>query len=619
MRMRSPAGIAALTALALVALGLIVALVPDLRRRASNLLPRTWQIALVGWRSGFSVDHSLRIAMPDGTRLAASLYLPAQRSAPLATILVRVPYGRLRYGEAYGSGMFFAKNGYAVLVADLRGTGDSGGELLPWADAAADGVALLDWVARQSWSNGKVGTFGCSALGETQLVLASRRHPAHAAMIASGAGGAIGSMQGRHGYFGLYEGGVFQLASGFGWFAENGSKDPHAPAARAFDTAATLKQLPLSRLVANVRPAASGYSDFLATPLGDPRWERWGYLTDADRLTTPAFIINTWNDQTVGDALVIAEYQRRMVPQAARDQRVVIAPGPHCQHEEAQSREEFGNLTARGEAKPFREWYLAWFDRWLRGQGAGLAALPAYTYFMLAENRWYGADRWPPADSAVQRWYLDSKGGANTRAGDGRLALVPPQESRSDSFVYDPMDPVMSRGGPLCCTGDPREQAGTVDQSEVEARKDVLVYTSEPLTHDLRIAGPLKVMLTVSSSAPDTDLVARLVDVLPDGRALNIQEGALRLRYRDGVPPKLLEPGARYSVSVDLRSIAYRVAQGHRLRLDVTSSSFPRLERNLNTGRNNYEETEARVATNNLHHGPEERAWIELPVLSSQP
>jgi putative CocE/NonD family hydrolase len=602
----------------LVLIACVVLVVPGLRRSASNYLPRTWQIALVGWRGHFSVDHDVRIRMPDGTELAASLYLPDDRNSPLATVLVRVPYGRLRYGEAYGSGMFFAKHGYAVLVQDLRGSGDSGGLLEPWRHAEEDGIATLDWIARQPWSNGKVGTFGCSALGETQLVLARGRYAAHAAMIASGAGGAIGSLQGRYGYFGLFEGGVFQLASGFGWFSQDGSKDPHAPPPRAFDTAAVLRSLPLIDMVERVRPVPSAYRDFLEMPLGDPRWQQWGYLTDADRFATPALVINSWGDQTVGDTLAIAEYQRRTDPFVARTQRVVIAPGPHCQHEESGAKAEFDDLEARGEAKPFRDWYLKWFDHWLLGRGAGLDNLPAYTYFMLGENRWYEAQQWPPRDAVMQQWHLDCDGRANSRTGNGRLQPAPPVAAGQDSFRYDPMNPVPSRGGPLCCTGDPRDEAGSVDQADVEQRDDVLVFTSVPLAHDLRIAGPLKLTLTVSSDAPDTDLVARLVDVYPDGRALNIQEGAQRMRFRDGPQASFMSPGQRYRVEVDMRAIAIRVAQGHRLRLDVSSSSFPRLERNLNTGGDNYRETTSRVATNRLHYGPDAPAYIEIPTLPTR-
>jgi putative CocE/NonD family hydrolase len=600
----------ALTLLAVCACALLA--IPRTRHAIVSWLPPTWKIEAEAALRGISTDHSVRIAMPDGIRLAASLYLPKNAPRPLATVLVFVPYGRRDYGEAYDSGLFFARHGYAVVVVDLRGTGDSDGELLPWRHVADDGAATLDWITRQSWSNGKVGTFGCSALGETQLVLSRRSHPAHAALISSGSGGAVGKLQGRFGYFGLYEGGVFQLASGFGWFAQFGSKDPHAPAADAFDTRAALRRLPLRSLVQAVRPSPNGFEDFLDSPLGDPRWEEWGYLTDEDLVTAPMMLINTWGDQTVGDALVLAEYQREHSP-AARQQKVIIARGVHCQQEKFALPEKFGPAEPQGET--YRRLYLRWFDHWLRGQTDALDDIAPYTYYMLNEDRWYESDRWPPSGAAVQRWHLTSAGKANTSTGDGGLSANPPGEAAADTFRYDPADPVPSRGGALCCTGDPRDVNGPVDQAEVEHRDDVLVYTSAPLTEDLRIAGPLKAVLTVSTDVPDTDLVARLVDVSPDGVALNIQEGALRLRYRDGVPAELLESGRQYTVTVDMRAIAYRLRRGHRLRLDVSSSSFPRLERNLNTGRDNYRETESRVATTRLHHGAGVDAYLALPVL----
>ncbi|MGC4059414.1 MAG: CocE/NonD family hydrolase [Aquabacterium sp.] len=233
-------------------------------------MPPDWRIAAMAWRKGVTVDHGIVIQMPDGVRLRASLYRPRHVQGPLPTILVRVPYKRKVYGEAYNSGLFFAAEGYAVIVQDLRGTGDSEGELLPWAHAAEDGAATLDWITHQPWSTGKVGTFGCSALGETQMVLSKLNHPAHLAMIPSGAGGGVGSAAGRYSYFGLYEGGVYQLASGFGWFSWAGTKAPHAPPAPAFDHVKTLRELPISALVQRVRPAPNGYGDFLGHVDGRP-------------------------------------------------------------------------------------------------------------------------------------------------------------------------------------------------------------------------------------------------------------------------------------------------------------------------------------------------------------
>jgi hypothetical protein len=577
-------------------------------------MPPSWRIAAMAWRKGVTVDHDVVIQMADGVRLHASLYRPRHAQGPLPTILVRVPYKRQIYGEAYNSGLFFAGEGYAVLVQDLRGTGDSEGELLPWAHAAEDGAATLDWIARQPWSTGKVGTFGCSALGETQLVLSKLNHPAHVAMIPSGAGGGVGAAAGRYSYFGLYEGGVFQLASGFGWFSWAGSKDPHALPAPAFDYVKTLRELPISALVKRVRPAPNGYSDFLAMSMADPRWgTQLGYLSDADHPAVPSLTINTWGDQTAGDALAYAEQQRL----AGVKQKVVIAPGNHCQQEESATNDRFGELPVAHAAQPWRSWYLQWFDYWLRGKGDGLAALKPYTYFMLGEDNWLSADSWPPADATKVRWYLASEGHANSRKGDGRLELQAPAQAKTDIFRYDPASPVPSRGGPLCCTGDPDEKSGPTDQTDVEKRDDVLVYTSSPLADDLRVAGPLKAHLVFSSSALDTDLVLRLVDVWPDGRATSIQEGALRLRYREGMTkPKLLTPDQPVEATVDMRSIAYKLPRGHRLRLQVTSSSFPRLERNLNTGApNNADETRMVVAVNHIHHGAGAQSYLELPIL----
>lgn len=583
----------------------------SLRMALLDKLPPRQRIALLGLLRGATVDHDVRITMPDGTPLATSVYLPRGSDGPWPTILIRMPYHRLKYLEGYWNAIAFARRGYAVLVQDLRGTGDSGGTLLPWRDAGPDGVATLDWIVRQPWSNGKVGTFGCSALGETQFALARMNHPAHQAMVPSGAGGGVGSAGGRFGYFGLYEGGVFQLASGFGWFVHNGTQDPHAPPPRPFDTREHLRQLPISSLVQRVRPLPNGYDDFLATPMGDPRWDDWGYWNDRDRPSVPAFVMNTWGDQTVGDTLALAEIWRR----AGVPQTVLIAPGHHCQPGEQYK--TFGVLPVANNEHPADEWTQRWFDHWLKGAPDTLADLPGYRFFMLVDNRWYSSAQWPPEQTSVQRWHLGSGGHANGRDGDGRLLPGPAAAPATDTYRYDPNDPVPSRGGPLCCTGEPNTPAGPVDQAEVERRPDVLVYTSEPLADDLRIAGPLKATLSFSSDAPDTDLVLRLVHVRPDGLATNIQEGALRLRYRDGFSaPHLLKAGEVVQATVDLRSIAYMVPRGHRLRLQVTSSSFPRLERNLNTGApNNADETRTVVATNRVHSGAGTPSWIDLPVM----
>ncbi|GAA5068474.1 CocE/NonD family hydrolase [Lysobacter panacisoli] len=582
-------------------------------------IPAHWQQPLRALAFGVRIDNDVRIAMPDGTELAGTLYRPRGNQGALPTVYVRLPYDRRRYGEALGEGMFFARNGYAVLVQDVRGKFESqGDDFVPWRHATGDGVATLDWIVHQPWSNGKVGTIGCSALGELQYALARANHPAHAAMIPMAAGGAAGDVSGHAGYFGAFEGGVFQLASAAGWFSKHGMKAYHGAWPESLDMAPALPTLPVLDVVQRVRPGANAYQDFLQTSLGDPRWRDLDYIAEGDRPRVPSLVIDTWGDPSLSGTLAISESVRRHSPDAATNQHVVIAPGNHCEHELVNGMGRFGELPVYNADRPYRQWYLAWFDHWLRGRGDGLAKLPPYTFFVLNEQRWLTATQWPPAEAQMQAWYLGSRGRAHGRDSDGVLSLQASRDTRSDEYLYDPLKPVPSRGGPLCCTGDPKQVSGPADQREIEARDDVLTYTTAPLAAPLRIAGPLRAQLVVSSSAPDTDFVARLVHVWPDGRATSIQEGALRARYRDGVErPALMTPGKRYVLDVPMRSIAYLVPRGHRLRLDITSSSFPRLERNLNTGGRNYDESVPAQALNRIFHGGDALSFVELPVLET--
>jgi uncharacterized protein len=600
---------------------------PTVRGSLQDLLPDPWVARLNAWRFGYSVDPGIRIAMPDGVRLAATLYLPKDRSAPrsarLATVMLRLPYHRSRYGEALGSGSFFARHGYAVLAVDLRGTGDSEGQFIPYRHATTDGTALLDWIVAQPWSNGRVGTHGCSALAETQFSLAGARHPAHHAMVASGGGGGLGLLDGRGSYGGYFEGGVFNLASGFGWFFQHGNADPNAPPAAKIDIPTALRGLPTDALMQRARPGANAYDEYLRHPLADPWWQQLDYFGNGDTFDKPALVINSWGDQTVGDTLALAEWARRHAPpEVAREQHVVIAPGNHCEHGEAGRTGRFGDLEVRNAQQPYSEWSRQWFDRWLRDRGPGLAELPAYRFYQLNEHRWLDAAQWPPAEAALQRWSLAAAGKLLPPEVDRSASASPPAEANAafDEFRYDPMQPVPSLGGPVCCTGNPTDRSGPVDQRPIESRKDVLLYTSPPLDKPLRIAGPLRAVLRVSSSALDTDIVARLTHVWPDGRSTNIQEGALRLRWREGLgAPKLLKPGEVVSAAIDMRAIAYTVPARHRLRLQITSSSFPRLERNLNTGGPEHGETQAVVAANRIHHDAANPSSVELMVLPASP
>ncbi len=584
------------------------------RQRLLDAMPPEIRDAIQGAWRGFSIERDQQIAMPDGTLLAADVYRPRRgSSARLPTVLVRLPYDKRNYGEALGIAIYFAARDFVVVLQDMRGRFRSQGNFVPSKDDAADGDATLSWIVRQPWSNGRIGTIGCSSLGESQVMMATRRNPAHAAMIAQGAAGAVGTAGGRHTFFGIYEGGVLNLATAFGWFLAHGSKTPgqgpHPPV--VFSEA--LAELPVLGMVSRHRKDPTDFDDFVSRPLDDPYWQSLGYISDTDRFDTPALLINTWQDQTVADTFVLSDVMKRNAgsERAATAHHVIIVPGQHCDYQFVADQGRVGEQPVGTAARqPYWDWYLAWFNHWLRDESAPLPELPAYLLYVMGEDVWIKSPTWPPPGVVEQRWYLDDRSLIEAAQGTDRAA---------DAFTYDPMNPVPTRGGPVCCTDD-RIPAGPADQREVEQRADVLVYSSAVLPDGLRIAGPLRADLYVSSDALDTDFVAKLVDVWPDGTALNVQEGALRMRYRDGYTtprPLELEPGKVYRISLDMRAIAHFFKPGHRIRLQISSSNFPRLERNLNTGGRNVDESTAITALNRVFRGGDTPSSVVLPVLPS--
>ncbi len=586
-----------------------------------NSLPTSWRDTVFGIKYGFRIEYDVMVPMPDGVKLATNLYFPRKAvtdgSVKLPVVLIRVPYDKNAHGGGIAPAFDFAAHGYVVALQDMRGKYASEGTFTPSKSDAADGSATVDWLAAQPWSNGKVGTVGCSALGESQIFLSRMRNPRHVAMIPLGAGGAMGSAAGRYTYFGQYEGGVFNLGSGFGWFLYEGGKTPGAEYAGGVDVAQAIRGLPSGGLVRKYRADPTDFDDFISKPLGDPYWRGLGYVSDEDRFATPALVINTWQDQTVADTLVLADVMKRnaVTEEARRHHHVIIGPGNHCQYFGPNQTMNVGEFRVGPNAlAPLSQWQVQWFDHWLKGEP--LPPFPPYRFYVMGADRWVDSEQWPPAGVKYQAWYLGGEGAANSRSGQGELLTTAPAVEQFDEFTYDPLNPVPTRGGPACCTNDPGQLQGMVDQAPVEAREDVLVYTSPPFEAPLTIAGPLRAELYVSSSAKDTDFMAKLVHVFPDGRALNVQEGALRLRYRESyVNPTLLTPGEVYRVSVELRAIAYQVPQGHRLRLQITSSNFPRLERNLNTGGNNYDEDRPATAQNRVWRAPNYPSALILPVM----
>ena len=415
------------------------------------------------------------------------------------------------------------------------------------------------------------------------------------ALIALADGGAIGRGGASRSYFGMFEGGVPQLAAAVGWFATQGGKTPDAMHGAAINPGQVLTELPSGTLVSRLRQTPTDYDAFIARFEDDAFWNELGYLTPADRFAAPALHINTWHDIAIRGTFEIADLMRRNATTevARRYQPVIVGPGLHCDPHAAFTNGAVGDLAVDpAQALDFAALQRGWLDHWLRdGPAPGLAP---YTYYVLGADQWQTASSWPPPGVVDRPWHLGNAG----------VLSEGPAETGQAQMRYDPASPTPSLGGPICCTGDPSLRAGPLDQSPNADRTDVLAYVSAPLAAALRIVGDARAEIAFSSDRPDTDLIAILVDVAPDGTRVAITQGALRLRYREGFDaPQLMVPGQVVRAPITFSPIAYEVAAGHRIGLHLSSSSFPRLERNLQTGGRNFDETEGRRARIRVHTG----------------
>lgn len=585
------------------------------------------------------VERSVMVPMRDHVRLSTDLYFPEGVAGKLPTVLIRTPYDKKHFyrnedAEPYWVGPYiFAGQGYVVAVQDVRAKFESEGQAFVMnAAEPQDGYDTVSWLAAQPWSNGKVGTYGCSYLGEAQYEQAKLRNPHLAAMIPQGAGPV------KYHNFGVYTGGVFELAAAFGWFRENGNSfHPHLPldippaefreTAKYFNLNPIVPRttyakfwslLPVVDMMDKAQAPPSDWKDIVSHEAGDTWWEQLGLIQDTDRFDVPALHINSWYDWGAAETLQLFNLLRTNAETArGRDnQFIVLSPTTHCVSETSSSNTVVGSRNV-GDAQ-FDYWglYLRWFDHWLKGDDNGVTKRPKVQFYVMGKGEWRSDNEWPPARTKYTNYYLHSGGHANSRFGDGTLSTMEPGREAPDRFTYDPATPVPSVGGPECCTGTEEQPAGAFDQSNVEMRNDVLVYTTPALSSGIEVTGPLQVVLYVSSSARDTDFTGKVVDVYPDGTAYNVQEGILRSRYRDGYENKVwMKPQSVYKLVIGLEATSNYFGAGHRIRLEISSSNFPRFERNLNTGGNNFAETSFQSAMNTIHHSKVYASHIVVPVV----
>ena len=563
-----------------------------------------------------TVERSIMVPMRDGVRLATDVYRPADLTGPLPVILMRSPYDKTRSGS-YAN--FFGSHGYVVVVQDVRGKFESEGQYRVYEGDMTDWSDTFDWIGAQSWSNKRIGSFGCSYLGEQQIIAAQQRHPMHIAAIPQAAGGNLGRVGRHRTYWGSVEGGANNVSINFGWMPVWASLDKGNRPQPKVDFATFLRTLPLIDMTDRAGSPSADWRNFLERSLDDPWWDKQGYLTADDSVSVAALHVSSWFDMANEALMERAIFEKNATNDRARNgQYAIISPTVHCATEVATSSTKAGALDVGDARLHFWDTYLAWFDHWLNGNEHAIDSLPRIQYYTIGRNVWQSSDRWPVRGMKETTFYLRSGGKANTSSGDGRLSLTAPSATeRPDTFTYDPANPVPSRGGSICCTGNPKDQPGSYDNADIEQRPDVLVYTGDVLRDGLELTGPMRAVVSISSNAPDTDVTMKLLDVFPDGRVMNIVEAITRVRYRDSfAQPQMMQANGVYEVPVDLHATSWYLPPGHRVRVEVSSSSFPRFDRNLNTGGRNYDETTWRVAKNSIHHTAAHPSRLILPVIT---
>jgi putative CocE/NonD family hydrolase len=601
------------------------------------------------------VERKLMMPMRDGVRLATDVYRPKNATGPVPTIFSRTPYNfnywdvRLGAPRDMGTIINAIERGYAYVVQNERGHFFSEGNWDILGPPLTDGEDALTWIASQTWSNGRVGLIGCSSTAEWQMAVAASGHPALAAMIPQGYGAGVGRVGPWYEQGNWYRGGAIQMLFIAWLYGQQNQVRPMFPpgtsqqdllrASKSFDLAQqlppvdwsqALRHLPVQDIIravdgprgvfADSMPVATGGRMVQRTP-NDPAWYRGGLYHDDMPFNVPALWMMSWYDVSVGPNLALFNHARDVAsPEVAEQQYAVIAPTLHCSFTRATENTIVGERSVGDARLDYESLTWGWFDRFLKGRQDGLLdTLPRVRYYTMGANVWQSSDTWPPAGATTRTWFLSSGGRANTLTGDGVLALEPPRTDRPDTFTYDPMNPVPSHGGNVCCTGN-AVQGGSLDQSEMERRADILVYTTEPLAEGVEVSGPVEVTLYVSSDARDTDFTVKLIDVDPQGRAYNLDETIQRVRYREGYDREVwMEPGRVYEVKLGPLNTSNWFAPGHRIRIEVSSSNFPRFDRNLNTGGRNYDETEAVRAHNSVHHSARYPSQVKLTVVPGDP
>ena len=496
-------------------------------------------------------------------------------------------------------------------------------------------------MAKQSWSNGKIGTLGCSSTAEWQMAIAALDHSAHAAMVPQGYGAGVGKVGRFHEQGNWYRGGATQMLF-ISWLysVQNDEFRPRVPKgatqedlnrisrfydlaseAPPVDWAEMFNHLPVSDLIKNVNGTKGIYDKMIKRKPNDKVWYEGGLYHEEMDFGVPGFWFVSWFDVSTGPNIELFNHIRNdaKYKAVADDQYLVIAPTLHCRFTRATEQTIVGDLDVGDARLNYEEQIYSWFDYLLKGEKNNFKKeTPRVQYYTMGSNKWQSANQWPPTNAEMTTFHLTSQGRANSLYGDGKLTSVKPgKQDLADEFVYNPLNPVPSYGGNVCCTGN-AVQGGSFDQQAMETRHDILVYSTEPLKEGVEVSGFIKTTLYISSDAKDTDFTIKLIDVHSDGSAYNLDETIQRVRYREGYDKEVfMHPKKIYKLELSPMSTSNYFKKGHQIRIEISSSNFPRFDRNLNTGGPNYNEKDAVIARNKVHHSEQYPSQVRLPVMKN--
>ncbi len=590
------------------------------------------------------IDQKVMMPMRDGVRLATDIYRPRTKDK-VPIIFSRTPYNfnSWRDGEenqrVYYAAYEAVRRGYAYVVQNERGRFFSEGEWDILGVPLTDGYDAFSWMSAQQWSNGRIGTIGCSSTAEWQMAVAALDHPSHAAMVPQGFGAGVGRVGEYFEQGNWYRGGVEQLLfPSWLYGVEHDKFKPRIPTgatqedllriSRFYDLAPenpkvdwseAFNHLPIQDLLKNVNGKKEIYDKLIRRKPNDPDWYTGGLYHDDMEFGVPSFWFVSWYDIATSPNIALFNHVRNNAKDLKiRDnQYLIIAPTLHCGFKRATENTIVGELSVGDARLNYDQQVYSFFDLMLKDIDNDFKEeTPRVQYYTMGSNKWQNSDQWPPENIEMTNFYLTSNGNANTLNGDGKLTTLKRKvKNNTDSLLYDPMNPVQSVGGGVCCMGNALK-GGSFDQQEIELREDVLVYSTDNLKNGFEVTGFINSTIYLSSDVKDTDITIKFIDVYPDGRAFNIDETIQRVRYREGYDKEvMMEKNSVYKVDLTPMSTSYYFKKGHQIRIEVSSSNFPRFARNLNTGGNNYDESISVVANNKIYHSKKYPSLITLPIV----